>query len=111
MWFLFDSDSGLVAQYDMAFRRLAWAIDYVGPFLKPQLVKELGSIADNQEDVGNLMHLRAAIDVCQEHETYCHGADQQYNSTQECIDYIYHKTSLGQVYEMGGDTGKQISLT
>ena len=110
VWFLFDNDSGLVAQYDITFRRLAWAIEYIKPFLKPQLVKELGSLADKCE-IDNLMHLRAAIDICREHDIYCHGADQQYNSTQECIDYIYHQTPLGQVYEWGGNTGKQSPLT
>ncbi|KAF9652758.1 hypothetical protein BDM02DRAFT_3183436 [Thelephora ganbajun] len=104
VWFLFDNESGLIAQYDITFRRLAWAIDYLKPFLKPQLVKELGSMADKCKDIDDLMHLRAAIDVCREHEVYCHGALQQYESTQVCIDYIYHKTPLGKIYEWGGDT-------
>ena len=105
MWFLFD-DSGLIAQYDASFRRLPWAIDYLKPFLKPQLVKELGSLADKPDDVDDLMHLRAAIDICREHELHCHGADQQYESTQACIDHIYHKTPMGKIYEWGGDSGK-----
>jgi hypothetical protein len=111
VWFLFDNESGLIAQYDITFRRLAWAVDYIKPFLKPQLVEELGSIADNCEDVEDLMHLRAAIDVCREHEIYCHGADQQYESTQACIDYIYRKTPMGKIYEWGGDSGKLRFLT
>lgn len=109
MWFLFDNESGLISQYDITFRRLAWANDYVKPFLKPQLVKELGSLADDCNDVDDLMHLRAAIDVCTEHELYCVGAFQQYESTQECIDYIYHKTPMGKVYEWGGDSGEPSS--
>ena len=109
MWFLFN-DTGLISQYDITFRRLAWAIDYLKPFLKPQLVEELGSVATNCDDVDDLMHLRAAIDVCREHELHCLGADQQYETTQECIDYIYRKTPMGQVYEWGGDSGKPLSL-
>ena len=109
MWFLFD-DTGLIAQYDITFRRLAWAIDYLKPFLKPQLIEELGSVADNCDDVDKLMHLRAAIDVCREHELHCLGDNQQYETTQECIDYIYRKTPMGQVYEWGGDSGKSTSL-
>ena len=105
MWFLFDRDSPLIAQYDITFRRLAWAIDYIKPFLKPQLIEELGSIAGNCTDVDKLMHLRAAIDVCREHELHCLGTDQQYESTQTCIDYIYRKTPMGKVYEWGGDSG------
>jgi len=104
VWFLFDNESGLVAQYDITFRRLAWAFDYLKPFLKPQLVEELGSLADDCEDVDGLMHLRAAIDVCREHETHCLGANQQYESTQACIDYIYRKTPFGKVYQWGGDS-------
>jgi len=110
VWFLFDNESGLIAQYDITFRRLQWAIDYLKPFLKPQLVEELGSMADNCDDVDDLKHLRAAIDVCREHELHCLGADQQYESTQACIDYIYHKTPLGKVYEWGGNTGKLFFL-
>jgi len=110
VWFLFDNESGLIAQYDITFRRLQWTIDYLEPFLKPQLVEELGSIADKPGDVDDLKHLRAAIDVCQEHELHCHGADQQYESTQACIDYIYHKTPLGKVYEWGGDSGELFYL-
>jgi len=93
------------------FRRLAWAIDYVKPLLKSQLVEELGSMADNCEDVDELMHLRAAIDVCREHELHCHGADQQYESTQACIDHIYRKIPVGKVYEWGGDNGKPSLIT
>ena len=110
VWFLFDNASGLIAEYDITFRRLQWANDYIKPFIKPQLVEELGSIADDCDDVDDLMHLRAAIDVCREHETYCLGALQQYESTQECIDYIYHKTPMGKVYEWGGDSGKPYFL-
>ena len=109
VWFLFN-DTGRIAQYDITFRRLAWAIDYIKPFLKPQLVKELGSAAKNCDDVDDLMHLRAAIDICNEHETHCIGTDQQYESTQECIDYIYNKTPMGKVYEWGGNSGKPPSL-
>ena len=106
MWFLFDNESGLISQYDITFRRLQWAVDYVKPFLKPQLVEELGSLVDDCDDIDDLKHLRAAIDVCREHETYCHGADQQYESTQACIDFVYRNTPLGKVYEWGGNTGK-----
>lgn len=111
VWFLFDNESGLIAQYDITFRRLAWAWDYLKSFLKPQLIEELGSIAGNCTDIDSLMHLRAAIDVCQQHEIYCLGAYQQYDSTQACIDYIYKKVPLGKVYEWGGDTGGPFSLT
>jgi hypothetical protein len=105
VWFLFDQ-SGLIAQYDIVFLRLAWAFDYVKPFLRPQLVKELGSLADGCKDDDELMHLRAAIDICKAHEAYCHGADQQYKSTHACIDHIHHKVPFGKVYEWGGDTGE-----
>ena len=108
VWFLFDKESGLIAQYDIGFRRLAWAFDYVKPFLRPLLVKELGSMADGCKDDDDLMHLRASIDICREHETYCHGADQQYESTQACMDYIYQTVPFGKVYEWGGDSGEQL---
>lgn len=104
VWFLFDNASGLIAQYDITFRRLEWAWDYIKPFLKPQLAMELGSLADNCDDVDDLMHLRAAIDVCQQHELHCTGPLQQYNSTQACIDYIYRQTPMGKVYQWGGNS-------
>jgi hypothetical protein len=110
VWFMFD-DSLKISQYDITFRRLEWAWDYVKPFLQPQLKEELGSVADNCNDVDDLIHLRAAIDICNQHETYCVGSLQQYNSTQACIDYIYHTTPLGKVYEWGGDSGKPFSLS
>jgi hypothetical protein len=107
VWFLFDDvPSGLIAQYDISFRRLAWANDYVKPFIKPQLVEELGSLADDSTSVDDLMHLRAAIDVCRVHDLHCSGANRQYESTQACTDYIYHKIPFGKPYEWGGDTGK-----
>ena len=111
MWFLFDNKSGLIAQYDITFRRLEWAVDYVNPFLKPQLIEELGSMADKCKDIDDLKHLRAAIDICREHEVYCLGDLQQYESTQACIDFIYDKRPLGKVYEWGGDTGMALFLT
>jgi len=109
VWFLFE-DSGLIAQYDVTFRRLAWANDYTKSFIKPLLVEELGSLVDNCDDVDDLMHLRAAIDVCREHELHCLGPNQQYNSTQACIDYIYRKTPMGKVYEWGGNSGESYFL-
>ena len=106
MWFRFDNESGLIAQYDFIFRRSAWANEYIKPFIKPQLVEELGSLADNPDDVDDLMHLRAAIDVCQGHEVYCVGANQQYGSTEACIDHIYHEIPLGKIHQWGGDNGE-----
>lgn len=107
VWFLFDNDSGLIAQYDITFRRLEWAWDYIKPFLQPQLEQELGSVGKDCKDVDDLMHLRAAIDICQQHEVYCTGPLQQYNSTQTCIDFVYNQTPLGKVYQWGGNTGEQ----
>ena len=95
----------------MSFRRLGWAWDYVKPFLQPQLVEEVGSLADDPTDVDDLIHIRAAVDICQQHELYCTGPLRQYNSTKACIDYIHHQKPLGKVYEWGGDTGKQTSRT
>lgn len=96
----------MISQYDVSFRRLGWAVDYLKAFLKPQLIEELGSIVGDLTDVDELMHLRAAIDICREHEIHCLGADQQYESTQVCIDHIYQNTAMGEVYEWGGDTGE-----
>ena len=110
MWLRFDNESGLIAQYDIAFRRFMWANEYIKQFIKQQLVEELGSLADNPDDVDDLMHLRAAIDVCQGHEVHCVGANQQYGSTEACIDHVYHKIPLGEVYQWGGDNGEPSSL-
>lgn len=68
-------------------------------------------MADGCKDDDDLMHLRAAIDICNVHETYCNGTNQQYESTQACMDYIYQKVPFGKVYEWGGDTGEPPALT
>lgn len=73
-------------------------------------MEEVGSLADNSTDVDDLIHLRAAIDVCQQHDIYCTDSLQQYDSIQACIDYVHHQIPMGAVYEWGGDTGKQISI-
>jgi hypothetical protein len=105
VWFLFDNSSGRISQYDITFRRMTWAFDYVLPYLRPALAAEPDLADINPNDIDALVHMRAAIDICNGHQQYCVGDLQQYNSTKECVDYIYRQTPLGKVYQWGGDTG------
>ncbi|KAL4860901.1 hypothetical protein BDV12DRAFT_204572 [Aspergillus spectabilis] len=96
-WILYNAD-GKIAQYDATFRWFDWLLD--------TLLQAAGGLfnttdaAQTQTNLGGLL----ASTICQTHEDYCHDEDQQYSSTDECVDFLTNKIRFGRAYELGRDT-------
>lgn len=52
-----------------------------------------------------ILTTKAARDICKTHDEYCVGANVQYNSTGECIDFIMNKVPFGDIWQAGQNTG------
>jgi hypothetical protein len=101
--FMMFNDEGKVIQYDTQLVRNAWLFPTLLPKFVPVLAKELGLPVTT--DPVKLATTRAAIDICEIHEKYCTGANQQYKSTKECRDFIQNKVPLGDIWQAGQNTG------
>ncbi|KAJ6569312.1 hypothetical protein B0H19DRAFT_692821 [Mycena capillaripes] len=99
--FLFN-DEGVVTQYDAILYRASALFASIWPKLVPQLIKELGLPPNTSDTVA--LQTRAARDICSQHETYCLGPNQQYNSTQSCIDFVLNAIPLGEIWQGGQNT-------
>jgi hypothetical protein len=88
--------------------RGSWAFAYVMPKLVPIIAAELGE--DPNSDPVALITKRAALDICTAHELYCRGNNQQYDTTEECMDFIMHQRPFGEVWQAGQDTGMPLSI-
>ncbi|KAL9710660.1 hypothetical protein Ac2012v2_006198 [Leucoagaricus gongylophorus] len=97
------NDEGKVTQYDAQLVRSSWAFQTVLPLLVPRIASELG--LPNSTDPTVIIATKAAKDICTTHEEYCIGANLQYNSTQECIDFIMNRVPFGDIWQAGQDTG------
>lgn len=53
----------------------------------------------------DLITLHAARHVCAQHDTYCNSPEtRQYNSTDECLDFLINQRAFGSPWELGQDT-------
>ena len=87
-----------VSQYDATFRYLQWALDSVA---------QQGMAAlkmSNATAFQGLIAQKLATSICSIAQTSCNGTNQQYNSTQDCLEHLTTKVRYGQAYEMGMNT-------
>ncbi|THU75830.1 hypothetical protein K435DRAFT_787475, partial [Dendrothele bispora CBS 962.96] len=100
--FMFN-DQGKVIQYDSQLLRSSRILPTILPALVPHLAKELNLPLDT--DPIHLVSLRAAYDICATHEQYCTDSLRQYNSTDECMDFILNQVVFGDIDLAGQNTG------
>ncbi|KAJ7087024.1 hypothetical protein C8R43DRAFT_1173902 [Mycena crocata] len=99
--FMFN-DEGKATQYDGTIFRSSALFDYVWPKLAKHLITELDLPADTPDTL--VLQTRAARDICSQHEAHCLGADQQYNSTAHCMDFIMNAVPFGEIWQGGQNT-------
>jgi len=103
--FMFNDDAK-VTQYDAQLFRSSWLFATVLPALVPRIAKELNeSIPTTQEGVLKLITKRAAVDICEAHESFCVGDLQQYKTKQDCMKFIQVERPFGDIWQGGQDTG------
>ncbi|KAJ7073466.1 hypothetical protein B0H15DRAFT_1027447 [Mycena belliarum] len=95
-------DEGRATQYDGTLYRSSALFATIWPKLAKHLIPELGLPVDTPDTV--VLKTRAARDICSQHELHCLGADQQYESTTACLDFVMNKMPLGEVWQGGQNT-------
>lgn len=103
-WFRFD-DNNKIVSWDGIIGRFSWLMDTLKPSIGESIANELNISGPDAANYDQLIHQRAALDICSVHQTYCHGQDQQYADYDECIDTILNKKPLGDWWAMGIDNG------
>jgi hypothetical protein len=72
------------------------------PHLLPDIARENGVALDAKTDQEALVTLHAARHVCSEHQQWC-GDYPQYDSYDECFEFLTTERSFGEPYELGMD--------
>lgn len=101
---------GKVVQYDAQLVHSSWAFATVLPKLVPIIAQELGETNNTNLNATALIGKKAAIDICSAHEQYCTGSNQQYNSTDECMEFIQN-IPFGDIWQAGQNTGARSFLS
>ncbi|KAF7367698.1 Secreted protein [Mycena sanguinolenta] len=99
--FMFNDD-GLVTQYDGILYRSSALYADVLPKVAQAAMAELNLPANISQTVA--LQTRAATDICAGHEAFCTGANQQYNSTADCMDFVMNAIPMGDVWQSGQNT-------
>jgi len=93
------NEQGQVKQYDVAFRRWAWATDTIAAKLLPQM-RAYANLTTTDPSVIFTEFMIPAI--CGTAQKYCTGANKQYDSYDACAAFIRSRP-VGQLYRMGED--------
>jgi len=63
-------------------------------------------VPKTQEGILALITKRAALDICDAHESFCVGNLKQYKSKSDCMHFIQVERPFGDIWQAGQDTGK-----
>ncbi|PBK97324.1 hypothetical protein ARMGADRAFT_634355 [Armillaria gallica] len=104
----FDDETMKVTSYDATLRRWSEFWDYFIPLLVPKAAEELMAANTIGVDYGNstdiIVH-RAVTDICTVAQTYCVGDNKQYDSYDQCFEFLTKKVPFGAAWSGGGNTG------
>ncbi|KAK0202087.1 hypothetical protein DFS33DRAFT_1047010 [Desarmillaria ectypa] len=104
----FDDETMKVTSYDATLRRWSQAWDYYIPLLVPKVAEELMAANTTGVNYGNstdiIVH-RAAADICTEAQMYCLGENQQYESYEQCVQFLTKEVPFGASWSGGENTG------
>jgi hypothetical protein len=77
---------------------LQWQFDWLYEVARDKLG------LNNTEQVKDLVHQKLAESICITAMDNCHGEHQQYESLEDCFDFLAEGTPLGDAYQLGFDT-------
>lgn len=96
-WIEWNPD-GKIAQYDATFRWFEYALDFL---LEGTAAKINATSADQVVSyVADIL----ATTICETHDQYCLGPNQQYTDKASCYDFLTKKARFGKAYELGRNT-------
>ncbi|OCF55462.1 hypothetical protein L486_06946 [Kwoniella mangroviensis CBS 10435] len=98
--FMQVNENSEIQQYDVSFRRWAWATDNIIPKLIPFMQKGLN--LTNITDTSVILRTYLSEKICQMAMDHCTGPYEQYKDTEECMTFLNGK-EIGEWYRMGED--------
>ncbi|ORX90215.1 hypothetical protein K493DRAFT_340174 [Basidiobolus meristosporus CBS 931.73] len=104
VWLRFNH-AGEITQYDAVFRR--WSVGFrsflpkIAPLIADFLKVPMSEVTP--ATLPGLVQKFLSLGICQSHDKYCLGKDQQYKSNEECLEFLQQKVPLGLPDEMGQD--------
>ncbi|KAK0504310.1 hypothetical protein EDD18DRAFT_1345201 [Armillaria luteobubalina] len=94
---VFNDTDMTITSYDSTLRRWSQVWDYYIPLLVPKAAEELMAANTTGVDYANstdiIVH-RAAADICTEAQTHCLGENQQYESYEQCVQFLTKGTGF-----------------
>ncbi|WWC60716.1 uncharacterized protein I303_103292 [Kwoniella dejecticola CBS 10117] len=93
------NDQLQVAEYDLVFRRWAWATDYIVPQLIPHMARKVENLTQ-PTNATYILQQYLAQSTCRAALEFCHGENEQYASHEECMGLL-NGLPLGQFYRLG----------
>ena len=97
LWNTYNSERQITA-YSATFKYWQWAVDT----LIGKVQKLLG--VDTPDKAIAFLSGAIAQGVCSTHSDHCKGPNKQYQSADECMDFLTKQIRFGQAYEMGRNT-------
>lgn len=96
-WNVFNAD-GQVLEYDATFRWFEYLLDTLYAAAMPVLGFE------STTQVIEFFTIVLSKSICQTHQTYCNGTNQQYADYSACYNFLTTKVRFGKAYELGMNT-------
>ncbi|KAL8661090.1 MAG: hypothetical protein Q9202_005904 [Teloschistes flavicans] len=96
-WNTYNS-KGQISQYDATFNHWQWAVDY--------LIQTAGKKFATNSTQATVALLTQALgkSICGTAQTYCNGTNVQYQSGDECLNFLTKQVRFGEAYELGRNT-------
>ncbi|WWC58717.1 uncharacterized protein I303_101261 [Kwoniella dejecticola CBS 10117] len=99
--FMKVNDNREIEQYDVSFRRWAWATDVIVPKLIP-LMAERPNVTAQANDTDGVLRQYMSNKICKTALDHCQGPNEQYESWEACMDFLNGR-DIGHWYRMGED--------
>nr|XP_019042637.1 hypothetical protein I302_09246 [Kwoniella bestiolae CBS 10118]OCF21567.1 hypothetical protein I302_09246 [Kwoniella bestiolae CBS 10118] len=93
------NDEFQVQEYDLIFRRWAWATDLIVPQLIPHMAKRVQNLTGFSNGT-YILQQYLAQSTCNAALEHCTGVNQQYENFDQCMTFL-NGLSLGQFYRLG----------
>ena len=102
-WNVFNS-AGEISMYDATFKWWQWTVDY--------LLTEAGKTLNaTKEQAVAYVQNSLADSICGTAMKYCNGTNVQYNSTENCLNFLTKEIRFGEAYELGALAAFPLPLT
>ncbi|WVW82297.1 hypothetical protein I302_104303 [Kwoniella bestiolae CBS 10118] len=98
--FMQVNEKSEIQQYDVSFRRWAWATDLLIPKLIPYMAASLN--LSNETEQSAILRQYLSTKICKTAMQYCTGANEQYRNEEECMGFLNGR-EIGEWYRMGED--------